>query len=59
MSRETCRWLWELSGIHMRERGFHSSVGVSSEPSAPDCHGYMAPAQPAAWALARASLRRR
>ncbi len=39
-----CRWEW--SGSQRPERGLRCSDWVSSRPSLPLCHGYIAPAEP-------------
>ena len=41
------------------ERGFRCSRWVSSRPSPPLCHGYIAPVRPASWADRRARSSRR
>ena len=48
----------DLSVIQRPDFGFKCSVCVSSRPSLPLCHGYMAPSYPACFANHRASGRR-
>ena len=54
-----CRWRWELSGFQRPERGLRWTVGVSSTPFEPLCHGYIAPSYPDSFAARRAASSRR